>query len=52
MKMNLPKNWIAKVLSFLLAVAIWFLIRDHLKEGGGNPSVPPRAIVVPEPGRK
>ena len=47
----------AKVLSLLLAVAIWYLIRDLLKEGGthpagGNPTTTPEAIIVPEPKRK
>jgi YbbR domain-containing protein len=30
MKLTLPKNWIAKILSLLLAIAIWFLIKNHL----------------------
>jgi hypothetical protein len=55
--MNLPKNWLAKVLSFLLAVAIWFLIKDFLKEGGmrpagGNAIGIPQPIIVPEPKHK
>jgi hypothetical protein len=45
MKLNLTKNWIAKILSLLLATAIWFLIKDHLKDG----DKPPRAIPVAEP---
>ena len=52
MKTTLPKNWIAKLLFLLLAVAIWFLIKDHLNETGGKPAVPPPMIVVPEPGTK
>jgi uncharacterized protein YpmB len=30
MKLTLPHNWIAKILSLLLAIAIWFLIKNHL----------------------
>jgi hypothetical protein len=30
MKLNLAHNWLAKLLSLLLATAIWFLIKDHL----------------------
>ena len=47
MKLNLANNWIAKILSLLLATAIWFLIKDHLRtlEGSGDP---PRARIVPE----
>ena len=50
MKLTLGKNWIAKILSLLLAIAIWFLIKDHLATGEG-PFPPPRAILVPEPRR-
>jgi len=46
MKLHLTKNWIAKILSLLLATAIWFLIKDHLKESS---SPIPRAIPVVEP---
>lgn len=46
MKLNLAHNWIAKILSLLLATAIWFLIKDHLKmQEAGDP---PRARIVPE----
>ena len=45
MKLTLGKNWIAKILSLLLAIAIWFLIQDHLRSYEPKP---PRAIVVPE----
>ena len=48
MKLTLGKNWIAKILSLLLAIAIWFLIKDHLATGEGPFSQPPRAIVVPD----
>ncbi len=46
MNLNLPNNWIAKILSLLLATAIWFLIKDHLKTIEGTD--PPRARIVPE----
>ena len=50
MKMNLTKNWIAKILSLLLAIAIWFLINEHLKRGGAVAPVRPfGAPVAPEP---
>ncbi len=52
MKISLPKNWIAKLLALLLAVAIWFLIKDHLKETASKPPLPQPTIVVPEPGSK
>ena len=44
MKLTLGKNWIAKILSLLLAIAIWFLIKDHLHSS----EKPQRAIIVPE----
>jgi YbbR domain-containing protein len=48
MKLNLPNNWIAKILSLILATVIWLLIKDHLATGEGPFAKPPRAIVVPE----
>jgi YbbR domain-containing protein len=48
MKLNLSNNWIAKILSLLLATAIWFLIKDHLASGDGPTGKPPRATIVPE----
>ena len=49
MILNLPHNWIAKILSLLLATAIWFLIKENLKrENGGFTEKPPRAIPVKE----
>lgn len=48
MKLKMPHNWIAKILSLLLAIAIWFLIKEHLATGVGPFSKPPKAIVVPE----
>lgn len=46
MKLNLGHNWIAKLLSLLLAIAIWYLIKQNLSDTGENK--PPRAIPVPE----
>lgn len=52
MKRAFRKNLIPKTVSLLLATAIWFLIREHLREQG-ELVVPgakyPRAIIVPEP---
>ena len=49
MKLNLAHNWIAKILSLLLAIAIWFLIKDHLERTMDGPSgKPPKAIPVDE----
>ena len=48
MKLNLAHNWIAKVLSLLLAIAIWFLIKDHLTTGEGPFSKPERPRIVDE----
>jgi hypothetical protein len=48
MKLNLAHNWIAKILSLLLAIAIWFLIRDHLEKTGDGSEKPPRARIVDE----
>ena len=45
MKMNLAHNWIAKILSLLLAIAIWFLIKHNLNT---NTEPAPRAIPVEE----
>lgn len=44
-QVKLSRNWIAKALSLLLAIAIWFLIKEHLSSG----PPPPRAIPVLEP---
>ena len=49
MKLNLAHNWIAKVLSLLLAIAIWFLIKDHLATSADPYSNAPRARVVDKP---
>jgi hypothetical protein len=46
LKVKLSKNWIAKLLSLLLATVIWFLIKDTLKSSGGFAEPPPRAIPV------
>jgi len=48
MKTLLTNNWMAKLLCLLLAIAIWFLIKKHLEENGGQ-DTPPRAIPVKEP---
>jgi hypothetical protein len=48
MKLNLAHNWIAKVLSLLLAIAIWFLIKDHLAKNADPFSNAPRARPVYE----
>lgn len=37
----------AKILSLILAIAIWYLIKQNLSDGG-FPTAPPRAIPVPE----
>ena len=49
MKLNLAHNWIAKVLSLLLAIAIWFLIKDHLARSADPFSNAPRAYPVYDP---
>jgi hypothetical protein len=63
MKKALRKNWIPKIVSLLLAIAIWFLIRDYLVKQGEyydsssegrdqgqhqDQGHAPRAIPVPE----
>jgi hypothetical protein len=49
MKLNLTKNRIAKILSLLLAIAIWFLIKNNLAESARLfDKPPPRAIPVRE----
>jgi YbbR domain-containing protein len=48
MKLKLSHNWIAKILSLLLAIAIWFLIKQNLNTGGGFKEKPPRAIPIRE----
>jgi YbbR domain-containing protein len=48
MNLNLPNNWIAKILSLLLAIAIWFLIKQNLASNGGFIEKPPRAVPVKE----
>lgn len=41
-------NWIAKLFSLLLAIAIWYLIKDNLEDNGGFPNPPPKALPVKE----
>lgn len=48
MKLNLAHNWLAKILSLLLAIAIWFLIKVNLESNGGFMDKPPRALPVLE----
>lgn len=48
MKLNLAHNWVAKALSLLLAIAIWFLINYNLESSGGFMEKPPRGIPVIE----
>jgi YbbR domain-containing protein len=48
MKLKLSKTWIAKILSLLLAIAIWFLIKQNLASNGGFMEKPPRAFPVRE----
>lgn len=48
MKLNLSHNWVAKILSLLLATAIWFLIKEHLDSGGESFANAPKAKVVKE----
>ena len=38
----------AKILSLLLAIAIWFLIKENLRSNGGFIVKPPRAVPVQE----
>ena len=49
---NLSKNWLAKVLSLLLAITIWYLIKEHLATNGESiytkQQPPPRATIVPD----
>ena len=40
----------AKILSLLLAIAIWFLIKNYLTEMDPTLGNPPRAKIVEEPG--
>ena len=50
MRKAFRKNLIPKIVSLLLATAIWFLIREHLREQGElfgpGDKPPPRAILV------
>jgi hypothetical protein len=51
MRKAFRKNLIPKTVSLLLATAIWFLIRDHLRDDGELGMPPggyPRAIPVEE----
>jgi YbbR domain-containing protein len=49
MKLTLPHNWIAKILSLLLAIAIWFLIKNHLATNVEPYLNAPRARVIDGP---
>jgi len=50
--MKPTRSWIAKILCLLLAIGIWFLIKNHLgtlpTHGKGVPVYPPKAIPVDE----
>lgn len=46
MKLNPSKNWIAKILSLLLAIAIWYLIKTTIIANGGFMDKQPRAVPV------
>jgi hypothetical protein len=51
MKLKPTRDWIAKILSLLLAIGIWFLIKGHLgtlPNSDGTNGVPPKAIPVDE----
>jgi hypothetical protein len=48
MRIHPTKNWIAKLLSLVVAIVIWFLIKDNLAQNGGFIQKPPRAKPVPE----
>mgnify|MGYP003330772893 CR=1 FL=1 len=53
MKSKLTKNWIAKILSLLLAIVIWFLIKQNLPKSAEQlekqlEKTFPRAIPVRE----
>ena len=50
MRLKLTKNWVAKVLSLLLATAIWFLIKGYLNDpkSPNDPDYIPKAIPVKE----
>ena len=49
MKLNLAHNWIAKIVSLLLAIAIWFLIKENVaRSAGGLFDDAPRARIVPD----
>lgn len=52
MRKAFRKNLVPKTVSLLLAIAIWFLIKEHLHEEGewtGPGEKPLKAIPVPEP---
>ena len=51
MKLKISKNWLAKLMSLLLAAGIWFLIKGHLAKTvveGPVLQKPPRALPVDE----
>jgi hypothetical protein len=50
MRLKLTKNWVAKILSLLLATAIWFLIKGYLKDpmDPNDPDYIPKATPVRE----
>ena len=49
MKKWFVKNWMAKITSLLLAIALWFLINEHLmrKSQTGDDARPPTGTTVP-----
>lgn len=47
MKLNLAHNWLAKILSLILAIAIWYLIKENLKRDMSFEKAP-RATPVKE----
>ena len=49
MKLNLTRNWLPKILSLLLAIVIWFLIKNNLAGGAGIFDQPPPKAIPVEP---
>ena len=52
MKINLSNHRLAKILSLLLAIAIWFLIKNTLAGGGGLFEKPPEQPAHTQPAKK
>jgi hypothetical protein len=47
MKSLHPNSWIPKLLSLVAAIAVWYVIRQHLAEPASKHRPPPKPVLTP-----